>query len=156
MTFDGDEINVGDKLVDFMDGIVTVKQVYRDAIVVQFRSRGGRAAIRNYNYKGVASNRSVKTLFWQDINNLIVPRKNTQAWQAQVAMIKAATNAIGKIASDPAVLRDDLQDTSDLTLAEATDRGLVDGNDARQLAAQRGALVSEEVVTHTPPSLEVS
>lgn len=152
MTFDGDEIVVGDKLVDFIDGIVTVVQVYRDAIVVQFRTQGGRNAVRNYNYKGVASNRRVKTLFWQDIRNLVIPRKNTQAWQAQLAMIKSTTDAIGKISSDPAVLRDDLQDTSRLTLAEATNRGLVDTNHTLQFNAQSAELVSEEVVTHAPPS----
>ena len=146
--FDGDDILPGDRLYDLIDGIMTVRQVYKDAIVCTYNTRNGRKATRTYNYRGVPSNRSVKTLYWQDIRNIVIPRKSAAAWASQKALIKASTDAIGKLAVDQLLPLQD-EDTSNITLAEAQHRGLIDEPELAQLEAD-GVLVSEEIITHEP------
>lgn len=134
MILDGDPVLPGDKLYDLRYKTIVIKQVYADSILAKIRTPAGREMLINYNPRGVPSNGSNRTLYWQD-PIIVIPRKDVRIWEMQKNMLLNVTSQIGNLLARPDILPQ--QDMSHLTLAQAQERGLVAEEDAPQVSALR-------------------
>lgn len=94
--FDGDPIELGDKLFDIYDNKhVTVVQVYKDRFMVRVPGRRRGASTYTYTYDGRRARRDGRTLFWHD-PRVVIPRKNAVHWRAQREMVTDLIRDLGK------------------------------------------------------------
>lgn len=102
-TFDGDTLEIGDKLFDIYDNKhVTVVQVYKDRFMVRVPGRSRGAATHTYTYDGRRARRDGRTLFWHD-PRVVIPRKNAVHWRSQREMVANLVNDLAKFIPDTEV-----------------------------------------------------
>lgn len=131
--FDGDPINAGDRLYDWNEGVVEVRDVFSDGILVNKHTNAGRHRVIQYDFNGFAAGARVKPLFWQ-MPVIITPRKNATLWASQCKIIRELVTQFSLFVTSADAVPE--QDPRTMSINDAMNRGLITGAEAKQIAAQ--------------------
>jgi hypothetical protein len=132
--FDGDPIHAGDRLWDWNEGIVEVKDVFNDGILVTKNVKNRSSQVIQYGFDGVPARGRIKTLFWQQ-PVIVTPRKNALLWTAQCKIIRTLINEFGQFVTSATPLPE--YDTTTMSIQDAMSRGMITGAEAKQLIADQ-------------------